>query len=339
MFGCGLGGIEQAFVDYTKALLVYGHKVTVLYHPDAQVSPQLQHMPIDHIAVRNRGLWDFFAVRRLRRMLEEAKPDVIIAHGNRAVSLLRKASKRTVPVIGVCHNYRYKRLIGCEALFTITEDLRHHVAASGQPEQSIYLVPNMIMLPAGLEDTPKPWRPVPVIGAMGRFVHKKGFHIFLEALYKLKQQGVPFTAVLGGEGEEKQHLQALVEKYGLADMVIMPGWVEDKDKFFESIDIFCLPSLHEAFGIVLLEAFLHRVPIVSTATEGPREIIIPGETGILAPSDDALALANALREMVQQKWKADSMVTKAMVRLQETYSLHVVAEKIHRALEVVGKKQ
>ena len=338
MFGCGLGGIEQAFIDYTKALMVYGHKVTAIYHPDAQIAGVMEPIPVYKETLHNRGFWDIFAARRLRHLLEHYEIDAVIAHGNRAVSLCRKAAKGKIPVIGVCHNYRLKRLIGCDALLTITEDLRQTAIKAGQPEASVHVIPNMINLPAGLTGEPKPWHQPPVIGAMGRFVHKKGFHIFLEALKQLKDKGVIFSAVLGGDGEEKEKLQQCIQEYGLSNIVQLTGWVEDKAVFFQGIDIFCVPSLHEPFGIVLLEGFLHQVPIVSTASEGPREIITSGEDGVLAPVNDALALAEALQKVITDKQTADKLVIQAVDTLKKRYALPVVAEKIHRVLEGIGNK-
>src|SRR6202034_4671627 len=102
---------------------------------------------------------------------------------------------------------------------------------------------------------------------------------------------IPFKAVLAGEGEEEGALRDLAREKGLGEELRFAGWVTDKQAFFDSIDLFCLPSHHEPFGIVLLEAMAQGLPVVATASEGPSEILEAGEPGVLVPTNDAGALA------------------------------------------------
>ena len=72
------------------------------------------------------------------------------------------------------------------------------------------------------------------------------------------------------------------------------GWVEDKRAFFETLDLFCVPSREEPFGIVVLEGMAHGRAVVATAAAGPREIIRDGIDGLLVPPASPPALAAAL---------------------------------------------
>jgi glycosyltransferase involved in cell wall biosynthesis len=65
-----------------------------------------------------------------------------------------------------------------------------------------------------------------------------------------------------------------------------------------AVDILVCPSRHEPLGNVVLEAWAHRVPVVATASEGPRGLIKPGETGLLVPVEDADALAHAVAQLI-----------------------------------------
>jgi len=343
MFGRGLGGIEQSFLDYNKALTLKNNQVTALIHPNAQIAGKLQEFidnspdasgQVNIERVLNHGQWDSFAVHKLRKLIKKNKPDAIIAHGNRAIALFTKAAHNLCPVIGLAHNYKIKRLLQTDAAFTITKDLKEKVTSLGKSTDCIFHIPNMLTLPDKRHHS-RPFRNPPVIGAMGRFVSKKGFHSLLYALSHIKKEGLPFTALIGGDGEEKPHLQQLVIDLGLEDHVTFTGWIEDKESFLSEIDIFCLPSLHEAFGIVLLEAWSHALPIVTTDAEGPMELVTDSENACLVPRDNPEGLAQGLLTLLRSPKVAASMGQQGNDLLYSLYAIDIVSQKIQNALETI----
>lgn len=336
MFSRGLGGIEQAFIDYCTALKHQGHDVIALVHPKAAVKKDLLRMTDGkHFIIReigNAGQWDIWASGRARSLLRKKRPDVVIAHGNRAVTLLRKATSLICPLVGVTHNYSHKHLVGIDAVIAITKDLQRHIIEAGQPEDTVYIIPNMIhqRLRSG-----HPYHDPPVIGTMGRFVEKKGMDHFLEALAELASMDVLFKAVIGGSGEEEKKLKERCASLKLGQRVTFTGWVENKQDFFKSIDIFCLPSHHEPFGIVLLEAFNHHVPVITTDTEGPSEIVTHGENGLVVAKGDVIAMAKAIKRLTVQKNVANNLAEQAQKTLKQRYALEVVSKKLDKALEEI----
>lgn len=340
MFSRGLGGMEQSLLDYCSALSAQGHKVTAFIHPGAMIETPLNRLveESDDISIeclRNFGQWDFLAANRFRKMLRKIHPDAVITFGNRAVSLAKHAAKGIAPVIARTPNYSVKRLIGLEGIFHTTKHLREHISSLGHPEESLYHIPNMIAIPDDHKFSFKKYGKPPVIGTMGRFVKKKGMAEFLHALDHLNEKGVKFKAVIGGEGEEEKHLRRLVKALDLADKVEFIGWVDDKDKFFREIDIFCLPSLLEPFGIVLLEAFLHGKPVVTTNTEGPSEIAMDEHDALIVPKGNTHAMADALKELVMNQKKAEVLAINALKTIKKRYDTKVVGEQMHSALEKI----
>jgi glycosyltransferase involved in cell wall biosynthesis len=109
--------------------------------------------------------------------------------------------------------------------------------------------------------------------------------------------------------------------------------VEDKQSFYTGADIFCLPSLHEPFGIVLLEAFTYGTPLVSTSTEGPRDIITPNFDALVAPAGSAQDLAEQLGRLLQSPELRATLAANAFVKAKTTYSMQQVSERIEVALE------
>lgn len=332
MFGRHLGGIEQSLVDYCEALKNCGNTVSAIVHPDAKIKPLLKKVDIDIRTVRNRGIWDFFAVGTLKKLLKELEPDVIISHGNRAATLLKKTNTNT-PIVGVTHNYSLKRLVGLDAVLAITEDLRRCVIKEGQAEKNVYKISNMVRLPKRAPERP-PRRNPTIIGTMGRFVAKKGFNVFIEALAKLKNEGVEFEAHIGGSGGEEASLKNQVQHAGLEKHVKFLGWVEDKSRFFKDIDIFCLPSLHEPFGIILLEAFVHNVPVVTTQTEGPSEIVTNSKDALMVKKGDSTMLAHALKQLIKNHRMGDEL-RKAAYETAKQYDIVKVGEEVNGVLKKV----
>lgn len=335
MFSLGTGGIEQAFVDYCEGLLKLGHELTAVTHPQAQVNAQLKALGIRPVTLRNMGEWDMLAMLRLRRKLRRRKPDIVITQTNRSFALGRFAARGLCPVVAVAHNYndRASRFIHADAVFATTRDLISFVAGHKVPESRIYHIPNMVrceQLPQrGARHNP------PVIGAMGRFVKKKGFDIFIDALQLLKEQGYHFTATLGGDGDEKARLKKRARAAGLKQLLRFPGWVEDKKAFYTGSDIFCLPSLHEPFGIVLLEAFTFGTPVVATDTEGPRDIITPNFDALIVGKESAAELAAALARMLDDPALCERLAANGFEKAKSLYSIESVCGRIEKALAAI----
>lgn len=336
MFSRGGGGIEEAFVDYCEGLRDLGHQVVAVTAPNALMNADLAGLNIETHSIGNWGEWDYIAAFRLRRLLIELKVDVVIAHANRAFGLSRKAVKGKLPLVGVVQNYHTRRYNAADGVFTTTNDLIEVLAAQGIARDDIYHIPNMVAC-REIPHRPERRNP-PVIGTMGRFVAKKGFDVYIDALSILKSRGVEFRAVLGGNGEEAENLKLRAAASGLGEKLSFLGWVQDKKDFYTSIDIFCLPSLHEPFGIVLLEAFVFGAPVVATDSEGPRDIITPNYDALVIEKGNAEALANALQSLLQDKALADKLAANAFAKAKMKYSIEVVCQQIENALNVIVKK-
>jgi glycosyltransferase involved in cell wall biosynthesis len=333
MLGRSLGGLEQALLDYAVALTQCGHEVHTVIHPDAALRTALEASGATLHQLSHAGAWDPLAAIRLRRLLRQVRPDISIAHGNRAVSLLHNAG--AAPVGAVLANYKIK-CTGVAAAFCPTLDLRRHAIEQGVPSSRAYHVPYMVDVPQALRR--HAWRTPPIIGAMGRFVAKKGFDIFIEALARLRTNGGAFRAILAGDGPERSLLERLAVEHDLGGVLSFPGWVTDKPAFFAGIDVFCLPSHHEPFGIVLIEAMAHGVPIVASDSEGPTEILHDGIDGMIVPRGDVVHLAEALGTLIADCDRAETLATDAYRHVLATYDVPRVGTRLDLAVrEVVAR--
>ena len=335
MFGYKKSSIEQVFLAYGASLANHGNEVVALVHPSATILPTLIQSDMMMETVANYGNWDVAAVWRLKQIIRRIDPDCIIAHGNRAVILLRRASVG-IPIIGVCHNYNLKHLLGCDALISISEDIRTMLISRGQTEATIYKIPNMITIPEGLTTRPSlSFRDPPVIGAMGKFVKNKGLDIFIKSLALLKAKEIPFSALIGGNGSEDEELRKLVITLGLKGDVTFTGWVEDKEHFYKSCDIFCLSSLYEPFSTGLLEAFLYALPVVTSDSEGPREIARNEIDALVIPKGNAEAMASAIERLIADRKLAAKLAINGFKTVSNSYNSTIVGEQLHETVETI----
>jgi len=327
MLASGLGGIEQAAIDYAEATRLAGHKSYLIMDNKAKIAEKAKALSLDYFTIKHYGKWDVLASWKIRKLVRKLEADVVITHGNRALSLSRWIGK--IAKFTVAHNYKIKTG-GITALICPTRDLQLHYQKKGLPEIKLPLLPNMVRVNQPFIQR-EAHNPI-VIGAMGRLVAKKGFEWLIKSLSLLQQRGVDFKAIIGGEGEEKSRLQALISKEKLESRIELIGWVKDSEDFYDRIDIFCLPSLHEPFGIVLLEAMAHSVPVIASDSEGPGEILEQGVSGMIFPKQEVNALADALQDVINNPEKRKFLAEHGYNRVKTTYDLPLFANRLNALL-------
>lgn len=327
MFGRKLGGIEQSFVDYCMVLKNLGYKVTALTYPEAPINKKLLELNINIVSVRNLGQHDVFAKSYLKKILKQSSPDAIITHGNRAINLLKFAkNKLNIPLIGVTHNYKLKHIHNVDYVFATTEDLKTKTIEKGFDENYIHIIPNMVKLPSITKKFEEYQDPV-VIGAMGRLIDIKGYDYFLKALSLLKHKKFKFKAKLAGDGEDLEKLKQLAKDLDILDDVEFLGWVEDKDKFFNQIDIFCMTSTTEAFGMALVDAFSYGKIVITTNAQGPKQIVTDNHDAIIVIKNNETQISEAIRKVSKDIDLSKKLSQNAM-QTASNYSFEKVGKTI-----------
>jgi glycogen synthase len=171
------------------------------------------------------------------------------------------------------------------------------------------VVPNGVRLTdfEGVEPTR---RPRPYVLAIGRHVRQKGFDVLLDAYAELcGRADFDWDLVIAGDGPEHDALVARAEELGLADRVAFPGATDRRQTIglFKGSSLFALPSRHEPFGIVNLEAMAAGRPVVASSVGGVPEFIEDGVTGLLVPPEDPGALAEAIGRLHDDPRQASAL--------------------------------
>lgn len=176
---------------------------------------------------------------------------------------------------------------------------------------------------------------VPELIAIGRLVEKKGFHHLLEACGKLRDQGVSFRVCLVGKGPEEVRLRDSAARLGIADRVEFAGAMPNADVFLRIRRGVALvaPSVRGTGGDidgipnVVLEAMAMERPVAGSDFSGIPEVVRHGETGLLFPPGDAVALSVALRALLLDPERARAMGRAASAFVREHFDARRNAQR------------
>lgn len=328
MLAKGFGGAERSFVDITNALSARGHEVIPIVESRSKARSLLSSSKIYPVKVRSH--WDPIAQFQLSRILSKETPDLVHAHLARAAKLAgTAATKLGIPSLVKTHNYvnlKYYREVSC--LVPTTKDQENYLLSSGIAKDKIDLIPNFTALRI-LEEMENRGSFVstaePHIVAVGRLVGKKGFDILLKALKMLSKKH-RFRLTIVGDGIERDNLEQLASKLDLTANINFAGWCDEIQAILDTADVFALPSLDEPFGIVILEAMARGVPIVSTRTQGPGEIL-DEKTAILVEPGSVDAMADGLNRLLDDPAQASVRATNALALCRAKYSRDVVVDQ------------
>lgn len=303
LFTAELGGLEQAFIDITDGLSHKGHHMISLVRDDAPyIAPLHDRTTVVH--ANPSGFYDVRAVLRIRALLKKHAPDIIIAHAPKAIQVCHYARIGLgIPLCGVMHSYRFKRAVKADYLIALTSHMKQAIAARGYPAQRCFVIPNSIIVPECPPEPPAIHSPLR-LGILARLVPEKAVGDIFEIAAQLIAQDIAVEVHIGGEGPEKVALQDKARHLNIT--TYWHGWVSDKRDFFDGIDIFCLTSHYEPYGIVLAEAFIHGTPVVSYNAEGPSNIITSGKNGMLCEVGDVTAFAAACKRIFESAECAQS---------------------------------
>ena len=164
---------------------------------------------------------------------------------------------------------------------------------------------------------------------VGVLRYYKGLHILLDAI-----RGAPYKVVIVGAGPVEAELRAQARKLGL-DNVIFAGFVSDREKMalFQLCRAVVFPSYlrSEAFGVTLLEGSMSSRPLISAEVgSGTSHVNVHGETGLVVPASDSVALRSAMDELFSDPDRARVMGANARRRYEALFTGSAMGERYAR---------
>lgn len=289
-----------------------GHRVLVVARPDSEFARRSNRDPA--LILPGSRYYPLAGVGKLSRLAKNA--DVIHIHRSADLPLaaVAKVLARNRPALvysrhmaisrdrrkSLVHRLMFKQV---DMLLAITGQ----VAAAARARLPLP-AGRIRHLAPGVETGPRPTdcsslRPAGadfVVGCFSRLEPAKGQHELLEALGKLKRQGIDIGAIIAGpvmDPAYARRLHAQVTGAGLESRVHFAGALKDARPAMACCDAVVMPSQSETLGLVLIEAMLQGVPVIATAAGGVLEVINNGETGLTYPVGDTDALARCMQRL------------------------------------------
>lgn len=301
--------------------------------------------------------------RRLEAQLRDDGVQVVQSHlpGANFWALVL-AERKVCAVIATVHNTRefdygdqddslrrqlrrlaYRRILArCDATVAVSDEVRACLLAelkvSADWPRRLEVVTNGVAVPSPLRPAARAAvraevgvpAGVPYLVGAGRLTPQKDFATFIAAAAALRDAGVEFHAVIGGDGELRGDLEQQVEASRLGDRVRLPGVLPNLSDHFLAADLFVLPSRWEGLPLVLLEAMACGLPSVCTRLEGLEDLVAGSSAGLVVSPGDPAALAAAIRRLLADDAQRAACGERARAVIENRFDFRQVAERLGR---------
>jgi len=318
------GGAERVISEMANWWAVHDREVAVLtlenvYADHYRLHPRVRRITIDWQLPRTRLHIPAQYIKHqimLRGAVLGYTPDVMISFIDRTnIRMLFALAGTGIPIIisertdprhhriGLCWSL-VRRLIYpfSDALVVQTDSVASWASRIVQGRK-IRVIPNFV------RPTPEPeniaeeaQRFESFVLTVGRLGKEKGYDLLIRAFAMAKAAQAGWRLVILGEGPERSNLERLAGNLGIGDAVLMPGIVQEPTEWMRQAAFFVLPSRYEGFPNALLEAMACGCAVIAAdCPSGPAEIIRHNVDGLLVPSEDVGALADAMGRLIKDE--------------------------------------
>ncbi len=314
-------------------------------------APIRETLPIrvyPHIRV---PIWGRVVLGMIRQELERQRPDLLHVQSRRMQSLgawLARALE--IPYIVTVHDYlspreklRLDRLYGRRVL-AVSQSVKSELMLQAHlPPESITVIHAGVDVPSDSELSPvlSPDR-LPVVGTAGPLEAVKGLPFFLGAAQRVLASHPNVQFLIAGAGPEEQNLRRLVRELNIVESVTFVPNLHDFSTALEAIDIFCLPSLRQGLGTIMLDAMGRGIPVIATGVGGVYSVVSDNETGLVVPPSNSARLAERILELLDDPLRARNLGLKGRELVREEFNVErMVAEtaELYREIVEEAKKQ
>lgn len=173
----------------------------------------------------------------------------------------------------------------------------------------------------------------PVVFTLGGHEPQKGIEYLIRAAPLVLREVPDAVFVVGGDGSLRSHHESLANELGVRGNVVFTGRIprERVPSFYAACDVFVLPSIIEAFGLVLIEAMASRKPVVGTNVGGTPDTITDGLNGFLVNSRDSAGLAERIVWLLKDSRLREEMGKAGREMVERKFNMQ---ERINRIIKL-----
>ncbi|MBK1724909.1 glycosyltransferase [Thiocystis violacea] len=286
---------------------------------------------------------DLLMAWRLRRLIRQARPDVVHLHSRIGADVMGGIAARLagVPVIHTrrVDNPEPRWLVALkyrlhDRVVAISEGIGRVLVDEGLPSDKLRVVRSAVDFEryaggcAGPEIRARLGVPADalLIGVIAQLIPRKGHRLLIEAAPDLVALCPSLEIRFFGQGPLAEALQRQIDAAGLSDYIRLAGFRDDLAEILPCLDLVVHPALMEGLGVSLLQAASAGVPIVASRAGGIPEAVRDGENGLLVPPGDAGALREAIADLLEDSARRRALGLGGQALMAREFSIDAMVE-------------
>lgn len=255
-------------------------------------------------------------------------PNILSLHGGDIYDPSKKLSPHKNLVFRFIVRFILKN---ADAILSNSSNTRDNAIKYYNPGKDITIIPIAFNPPQAITGRRSDYRIGKndfVVTTLGRLVKRKSINTLIQALHEIPNPRL--RLLVAGDGPDKQALEELTESLNMGSRIRFLGYIseEEKWKILSISDIFVLPSLHEGFGIVFMEAMHTGLPIVCTDHGGQTDFLKHEKNALLVPVSDVTALRDAILRFMREKMLYDTCSQANRKKIREFHVDSIAAKHI-----------
>lgn len=354
-----IGGGENYLLGLVENLDKDRFEPVVLSFTDGPMVERLKAMGVSTHVIHTEKPFDTKVWKSVAKLIADEKVDIVHAHGTRAMSnMFRPALRAQLPLIYTCHGWSFhpdqnplvKRVRILSEKY-LTSKAKVNICggkANRDQGQKLFgrfdaeIIYNSIdherFNPYGEYKNVRAELGIKeneiIIASIARFTLQKQPLQLIEAFAQASPLLPNVRLLMVGDGELKQPSEALIEKLGIGERIIMQPFRQDVPDLLAGADIFALPSLWEGFPLALLEAMSMGKTVIATAVDGNAELIQDGYNGLLIdPENLRQELAQGLVRLCQDDVLRRTLSANAIASVYNQYNVSTLVKKNEQVYE------
>ena len=359
----GMGGAQRQLVELVKSLPRdrYALHVISLSTEKCAFEPVIRRLGVPLTVIAQSGVWSPRAFSALCRTLRAERPDVVHTwlftadlYGRLAAWLCRVpvilSAVRSVEPDKPAHYVLADRLLRrITTAFTVNAKAIGAVLAARErvnPSriQTVYNGVDLAVFDPAKRDGAirsqiAVGRDAPLIGIIGRLVPVKDHATFLRAAALVAREIPAARFLIVGGGPLRDELGRAVTRLHLEERVRFLDSQPEAADVFAALDLVVVTSRYEGCCNVILEGMAMGKPVIATAVGGNPELVVPGETGLLVPTEDPQNLSEAICHLLQDPPRMRAMGQAARRRVETQFTLAQMAAQTDRFYQAILREQ
>lgn len=320
-----LGGSGRVVIELARAAAARGDRVALLYdshRADRGFQNAVASLRESGVSIRDESLRPAVTLQTVRtiRMISRVSADwdVIHLHGARAGLVGRLLPSRSKVVYsphgGAFHRRSASRRLPVRYVETLLASRTQLIVVSSRYEHSLVrsvlhgTKPNVIVIEHGVASwrmagrirETHPGEPLRV-GMAALFLPLKRHDLAIRAVARARQKGANVMLLLAGDGPLMRRMQRLTMDLRASNVIHFLGYVANLAEFYANIDVLMITSDSDSASLAVREALAAGRPVITTDCGGPAEAIANGVNGIVVPTGDVEALADALVALASER--------------------------------------